>query len=164
MGQQFGLPFDEMRRSQRRNTEVRLTRCWRKLDSKPRSFTRIAAFLRLSEPRLQPICTPILHPLAPLRQSNPTTLTRFRGRYSRIRQSVVPRGNRKLSRGIISISPNRLGNLPGDLHLCVHYPALREVSEKFPVAGYIEGVAAPGTGWSMSDSSVSKADRQRVTS
>jgi hypothetical protein len=28
----------------------------------------------------------------------------------------------------------------------VHYPALREVSGKFPVAGYIEGVAAPWNG------------------
>ena len=33
MGQQFGLAFDEIGTSQRRNTEVRLTHRWRELDS-----------------------------------------------------------------------------------------------------------------------------------
>jgi hypothetical protein len=43
-----------------------LTRRWREMDSNPRSFTRIPAFLRLSEPRSQPICTPIMLYFAPL--------------------------------------------------------------------------------------------------
>ena len=34
MGQQFGLAFDEIGTSQRRNTEVRLTHRWRGMDSK----------------------------------------------------------------------------------------------------------------------------------
>jgi hypothetical protein len=42
------------------------TRRRRKKDSNPRPFTRNSAFLRLSEPRLQPICTPIVHQFAPL--------------------------------------------------------------------------------------------------
>jgi hypothetical protein len=33
MGQQFGLAFDEIGTSQRRNTEVRLTHRWREVDS-----------------------------------------------------------------------------------------------------------------------------------
>ena len=33
MGQQFGLAFDEIGTSQRRNTEVRLTHRWREMDS-----------------------------------------------------------------------------------------------------------------------------------
>jgi hypothetical protein len=37
VGQQFGLAFDGIRTSQRRNTEVRLTPRWRKADSNPRS-------------------------------------------------------------------------------------------------------------------------------
>ena len=38
------------------------------MDSNPRPFPRIPAFLRLSEPRLQPICTPKVHQFAPLPQ------------------------------------------------------------------------------------------------
>jgi hypothetical protein len=37
MGQQFGLAFDEIGTSQRRNTEVRLTHRWREPDSNHRS-------------------------------------------------------------------------------------------------------------------------------
>src|SRR6266850_458928 len=40
-------------------------------DSNPRPFTRNPAFLRLLQPRLQPICTPIVHRFAPLLQQNP---------------------------------------------------------------------------------------------
>jgi hypothetical protein len=39
MGQQFGLAFDEIGTSQRRNTEVRLTHRWREQDSNPRSLS-----------------------------------------------------------------------------------------------------------------------------
>src|SRR5438477_2596430 len=53
------------------------TRCWREMDSNPLPFARNPAFLRLLEPRLQPICTPILHQFAPLRRCNPTTSERF---------------------------------------------------------------------------------------
>ena len=35
MGQQFRMAFDEIGTSQRRNTEVRLTHRWRKVDSNP---------------------------------------------------------------------------------------------------------------------------------
>jgi hypothetical protein len=38
MGQQFGLAFDEIGTSQRRNTEVRLTHRWREMDSNQRSL------------------------------------------------------------------------------------------------------------------------------
>jgi hypothetical protein len=38
MGQQFGLAFDEIGTSQRRNTEVRLTHLWRELDSNSQSL------------------------------------------------------------------------------------------------------------------------------
>jgi hypothetical protein len=59
MGQQFGLAFDEIGTSQRRNTKVRLTHRWSKGDSNPRSNLRGAhnrrSFGRASErgiPRL----------------------------------------------------------------------------------------------------------------
>jgi hypothetical protein len=47
-------------------TENLLTPRWRRMDSNSRPFTQIPAFLRLSEPRLQTICTPILLHFAPL--------------------------------------------------------------------------------------------------
>jgi len=40
----------------------------RELDSNPRPFTRNPAVLRVLHPRLQPICTPIMHSFAPLPQ------------------------------------------------------------------------------------------------
>jgi hypothetical protein len=44
------------------------TPLWREMDSNPRPFVPNPAFLRLSEPRLQPICTPNVHQFAPLPQ------------------------------------------------------------------------------------------------
>ena len=46
MGQQFGLAFDEIGTSQRRNTEVRLTHRWRKPDSNHRSRVTPPSFRR----------------------------------------------------------------------------------------------------------------------
>jgi hypothetical protein len=43
MGQQFGLAFDEIGTSQRRNTEVRVTHRWRKTDSNSSSPAIAAA-------------------------------------------------------------------------------------------------------------------------
>jgi hypothetical protein len=40
-----------------------LTRRWREVDSNPRPIAWNPAFLRPLEPRLQPICTPIMPPL-----------------------------------------------------------------------------------------------------
>src|SRR6516164_7985596 len=44
MGQQFGLAFDEIGTSQRRNTEVRLTHRWREVDSNGWSRRRTSFF------------------------------------------------------------------------------------------------------------------------
>jgi hypothetical protein len=47
-------------------TESLLTLRWREMDSNPRPLAPTPGFLRLSEPRLQPICTPIVLTFAPL--------------------------------------------------------------------------------------------------
>src|SRR5947208_2509937 len=53
-----------------RGSPLRQTGCWREKDSNPQPFARNPAFLRVLEPRLQPICTPILLHFAPFWQGN----------------------------------------------------------------------------------------------
>ena len=50
MGQQFGLAFDEIGTSQRRNTQVRLTHRWREVDSNLRFRMQSKRGLRRKSP------------------------------------------------------------------------------------------------------------------
>jgi hypothetical protein len=61
-----------------------LTHRWREMDSNPLPLARNPAFLRLLQPRLQSICTPIMHQFAPLWQRNVRPCrARGAGRYRR---------------------------------------------------------------------------------
>jgi hypothetical protein len=60
----FGASVSDLPASSRKSGS-QVTPRWREMDSNPRPFARNPAFLRVLQPRSQPICTPILLPLHP---------------------------------------------------------------------------------------------------
>ena len=106
-GQQFGPAFDEIRTSQRRNTEVRLTHRWREMDSNIRFRAEETAIFeppRIERASFSPCTSRRRHRPAPRaailrRAPKIRTRRRMRGRHS---APIIPDG--------CPTTPERLGN------------------------------------------------------
>ena len=106
-GQQFGPAFDEIRTSQRRNTEVRLTHRWREMDSNIRFRAEETAIFeppRIERASFSPCTSRRRHrpaPRAAILRRAPKIRTRWRmrGRHS---APIIPDG--------CPTTPERLGN------------------------------------------------------